>query len=269
MNLTRNLSSVFLTLVLFFLYGPILYLIVFSFNDAKAVAVWGGFSFRWYQEMANNQQLLRSAVASLKIAAFVAIGSVVIGTLAGYVMARYRHFPGSGLFKGMMIAPMIMPEVITGMSLLLLFVVMQGFTGWPSDRGFLTVSIAHMTFASCFVAVVVRAKLASSDPSLEEAALDLGATPLAVLCDITLPNISSAMFAGGLLAFTMSIDNVVISSFTTGPGTTTLPLYIYSRVKLGVAPDINALATLMIMTVFFVSLAASIISARRNYQPAE
>ena len=222
-----------------FLYLPILLLVLFSFNASRLVTVWGGWSTHWYGALLQNDQLIGSIWVTLQVAVGSATGALALGTLAGIALARVRRFPGRGLFTGMVLAPLVMPEVITGLSLLLLFVALD----W--NRGIGTVTLAHMSFSMTYVAVVVRARLAGFDRSLEEAAMDLGATPWQSFRQITLPLCAPALVAGWLLAFTLSLDDLVIASFTTGPGATTLPMRIYSQVRLGVTPEINAISTLM------------------------
>jgi putrescine transport system permease protein len=229
-----------------FLYGPIASLIVYSFNASRLVTVWAGFSTRWYGELLRNEAIKSAALVSIEIAVAAATGALILGTLAGYALARFRRFRGRALFGTLATAPLVMPEVITGLSLLLLFVAMEQFLGWPAGRGILTITIAHVTLCLAYVAIVVEARLASFDRSLEEAALDLGARPVKVFLVITLPLIAPALLAGWLLAFTLSLDDLVISSFTTGPSATTLPMVIFSSVRLGVSPQINALATLIL-----------------------
>jgi putrescine transport system permease protein len=232
-----------------FLYIPLVLVVVYSFNDSRIATVWGGFSTRWYGELLRNEQILDAAFLSLRIALVSATIATVLGTMAGLALARFRRFRGRTLFSGMITSPMVMPEVITGLSLLLLFVALQQLTGWPAQRGFGTITIAHATFAMAYVAIIVQSRLMAMDESLEEAAMDLGGHPLRVVFDITLPLIAPAMVAGWLLAFTLSLDDLVIASFVSGPGSNTLPMYIFSKVKLGVSPDINALATLIILFV--------------------
>ena len=229
-----------------FLYVPLVLVVVYSFNDSRIATIWGGFSTRWYGELLRNDQVLDAALLSLQVAFTSATIATILGTMAGLVLARFGRFRGRTLFSGMITSPMVMPEVITGLSLLLLFVTLQQLTGWPGQRGFTTITIAHTTFSMAYVAVIVQSRLMSMDESLEEAAMDLGGTPLRVVFDITLPLIAPAMLAGWLLAFTLSLDDLVIASFVSGPGSSTLPMYIFSKVKLGVSPDINALATLII-----------------------
>lgn len=232
-----------------FLYIPIASVIFYSFNDSRLATVWGGFSTRWYGELFGNDQILDAALLSLRIAVTSATVATVFGTMAGLALTRFGRFRGRTLFAGMITSPLVMPEVITGLSLLLLFVTLQQLTGWPAQRGFSTVTIAHTTFSMAYVTVIVQSRLTAMDESLEEAAMDLGGKPLRVLFDITLPLIAPAMIAGWLLAFTLSLDDLVIASFVSGPGGSTLPMLIFSKVKLGVTPDINALATLMIVVV--------------------
>jgi len=232
-----------------FLYIPLILVVVYSFNDSRIATIWGGFSTRWYGELLQNNLILEAAFLSLRIALTSATFATILGTMAGLVLARFGRFKGRTLFSGMITSPMVMPEVITGLSLLLLFVTLQQLTGWPGQRGFSTITIAHTTFSMAYVAVIVQSRLMSMDESLEEAAMDLGGRPLRVVFDITLPLIAPAMIAGWLLAFTLSLDDLVIASFVSGPGSSTLPMYIFSKVKLGVSPDINALATLIIAVV--------------------
>ena len=239
-----------------FLYIPLVSVIVYSFNDSRVATVWGGFSTRWYGELIRNEQVLDALSLSVRIAVTSATAATLLGTMAGFVLARFSRFRGRTLFSGMISSPMVMPEVITGLSLLLFFIALQQLTGWPAQRGFATVSIAHTTFSMAYVAVIVQSRLTSMDDALEEAAMDLGGTPLRVVFDITLPIILPAMLAGWLLAFTLSLDDLVIASFVSGPGSNTLPMLIFSKVKLGVSPDINALATLIIAAVSFGVLVA-------------
>ncbi len=232
-----------------FLYVPLVLVVVYSFNRSRIATVWGGFSTRWYGALLENDQVLEAAYLSLRIAVTSATFATILGTMAGLALARFGRFRGRTMFAGMITSPMVMPEVITGLSLLLLFVSLQQLVGWPAQRGFSTISIAHTTFSMAYVAVIVRSRLAAMDESLEEAAMDLGGRPLRVVFDVTLPLIAPAMIAGWLLAFTLSLDDLVIASFVSGPGSSTLPMYIFSKVKLGVSPDINALATLIIVFV--------------------
>lgn len=243
-----------------FLYLPIVLLVIFSFNESKLVTVWAGFSTKWYTQLWHNQGLLDAAWVTIRVALLSATCATVLGTLAALALVRYTRFRGRVLFSGMVYAPLVMPEVITGLSLLLLFVAI-GF-----DRGFWTITLAHITFTMCFVAVVVQSRLLSFDQSIEEAALDLGATPVRTFFAITLPVIAPAIFSGWILAFTLSLDDLVISSFTTGPGATTLPMKIYSQVRLGVTPEINAICTILIGIVALGVIVASIVTKRREVQ---
>ncbi|MDR6291273.1 putrescine transport system permease protein [Inquilinus ginsengisoli] len=232
-----------------FLYVPIILLMIYSFNESRLVTIWGGFSTKWYGTLLDNAQMMDAARRSLEIAAISATVACVLGTIAGLVLARFGRFRGRTLFSGLVTAPLVMPEVITGLSMLLLFVAMEGLFGFPQGRGMLTITIAHITFCLAYVAVIVQSRLVSLDESIEEAAMDLGARPLTVFFWITLPIISPAVIAGWLLAFTLSLDTLVITSFVSGPGSTTLPVYIFSKVKLGVTPEINALATIIVVIV--------------------
>ncbi|MCB9992196.1 MAG: ABC transporter permease subunit [Hyphomicrobiaceae bacterium] len=245
-----------------FLYAPIISLVVFSFNENKLVTVWSGFSVKWYGELFANDQLINAAVLSLQIAALSASLALVLGTLAAVAIVRFRRFRGKTLMVGMITAPLVMPDVIIGISLLLMFVAMQNLIGWPAGRGMLTVIIAHATLGMAYVAVVIQSRLGDLDVSLEEAAQDLGATPTRVFFDITLPIIAPALVSAWLLSFTLSLDDLVIASFTNGPGSSTLPMVIFSKIRLGVSPDVNALASIMIGIVALGIIAASIQMAR-------
>jgi putrescine transport system permease protein len=242
-----SLGRTYLTLGFIFLYLPILILIIFSFNESKLVTVWGGFSTKWYGELLHDKQMLSAAWMSFKIAFLAASTAVVLGTMASIVMVRMGQFKGKAAFASMITAPLVMPEVITGLSLLLLFVAMAQTLGWPAGRGMLTIWIAHVTFCTAFVAVVVSSRLREMDASLEEAARDLGAPPWKVFFLVTLPIIAPALISGWLLAFTLSLDDLVIASFVSGPGSTTLPMVVYSSVRLGLSPKINALATIIVL----------------------
>ena len=229
------------------------------------MTVWGGWSVRWYVELFNNENILNAALLSFRIAAITATFATIFGTMAGLILARLRQFRGRMLFTGMIASPLVMPEVITGLSLLLLFVSLQNLVGWPSQRGMNTITIAHITFSMAYVAVIIQSRLTEINESLEEAAMDLGAKPARVIWDITLPIILPAMISGWLLAFTLSLDDLVISSFVSGPGATTLPMLIFSKVRLGVSPDINALATILILMVTVgVCIAAWIINRQKE-----
>ena len=250
-----NLSS--LVLGFAFLYLPIVLLVVYSFNGSRLVTVWGGFSTRWYAELWQNQQLLDAAWVTLRVAFVSATVATILGTLAAVALTRLGRFPGRTLFSGMIYAPLVMPEVITGLSLLLLFVAID------LDRGFWTVTLAHISFTMCFVAVVVQSRLITFDRSLEEAAMDLGAPPLRTFLSVTLPIVFPAVAAGWMLAFTLSLDDLVLASFTTGPGATTLPMRIYSQVRLGVTPEINAVSTIFIAVVTLIVTAATLAMKRQ------
>jgi putrescine transport system permease protein len=246
-----------------FLYVPILSMIVFSFNASKLVTVWAGFSTKWYVDLFHNSQMLNAAKLSIKIASLNATGAVILGTVAGLVLARFGRFKGRTLLSGMTTAPLVMPEVITGLSLLLLFVAMEQLFGWPQGRGVTTITLAHITFSMAYVTVVVQSRLTTFDEALEEAAMDLGARPAKVFFVITLPIILPAIISGWLLAFTLSWDDLVITSFVSGPGSTTLPMLIFSKVRLGVSPDINALATILVLIVT-VGIVASALWTQRQ-----
>lgn len=246
-----------------FLYLPILSVIVYSFNDSRLVTLWGGFSFRWYRSLFQDEAILSAALLSLQIAVVSATLATIMGTLAAMALNRLGRFRGRTLLTGMITAPLVMPEIITGVSLLFLFITLSEWIGWPGQRGANTITIAHVTFSMAYVAVVVRSRLASMDQSLEEAAMDLGGQPLRVFFDITVPGIAPAMISGWLLAFTLSLDDVVIASFVSGPGATTLPMLIFSKVRLGVSPDINALATVIIVVVSIGVISAAFIGRKK------
>ena len=249
-----------------FLYVPILVLILYSFNQSAITSVWGGFSLRWYSALFNNDQVIEAALLSFKIAATSATFATILGTMAGLALAQLGRYRGRLLFTGLIAAPLVMPEVITGLSLLLMFVSLQELIGWPASRGASTITIAHITFSMAYVAVIVQSRLTGMDRSLQEAAMDLGGRPAQVAFDITLPLIAPSMLAGWLLAFTLSLDDLVIASFTSGAGASTLPMVIFSKVKLGVTPDINALATIIIAVVALGILLAGLIMSRRGRQ---
>jgi putrescine transport system permease protein len=232
-----------------FLYIPILSMMVYSFNGSRLATVWGGFSVKWYAALFANRQVGAALLLSLQIAVLSATLATILGTMAGIALARFGRFRGRVLFSGLVLAPLVMPEVITGISALMFFILLAEWVGWPGQRGFTTILLAHITFSMVFVATVVEARMRQADRAIEEAAMDLGARPWQVLRDVTLPGIAPAILSGWLLAFTISLDDVVITSFTTGPGNTTLPLLIWSKVKLGVTPDVNALATLTVVAV--------------------
>mgnify|MGYP006196466041 FL=1 len=238
-----------LLLGLLFLYIPIVSLIVYSFNDSKLVTVWGGFSTKWYASLFQNEQIISAVELSVQIALASATAAVTLGTIAGFVLARFKRFPGSSLFAGMMTAPMVMPEVITGLSMLLLFISMQQLIGVPAERGFFTIWVGHTTLCMAYVSVVVRSRLLEIDQSLEDAAMDLGARPLKIFFVITLPLVAQAIASGFLLSVTLSLDDLVMTAFLSGPGSTTLPQVIFSKVRLGLNPEINALASITVLVV--------------------
>jgi putrescine transport system permease protein len=250
-----NIVSVALGLA--FLYLPIVVLVIYSFNASRLVGIWGGWSTRWYAALLADQDMLDSAWISLRIGALSATAATVLGTLGAIALVRGGRFRSRVLFSGMVYAPLVMPEVITGLSLLLLFVALD------IDRGFWTITLSHTTLTMCFVTVVVQARLLDFDTALEEAAMDLGCPPLKTFLTVTLPLIAPAIASGWMLAFTLSLDDLVVASFTTGPGATTLPIRIYSEVRLGVKPEINAVCTIMIAGVAVVVVAASLVSKRR------
>ncbi len=251
------------TMGFIFLYAPMIALIVYSFNKSKLVTVWGGWSLKWYGELFRNEQIIDAALLSLKIAFISASVAVVMGTMAGYVLSRFGPFRGKMILSGWITAPLVMPEVITGLSLLLLFVAMEGMFGWPSGRGTGTIIIAHVTFCMAYVAVIVQSRLSQLDETLEEAAMDLGAKPSSLFFLVTLPMIAPAIISGWLLSFTLSLDDLVIASFVSGPGNSTLPMVIFSKVRLGVSPEVNALATLMILVVA-IGVVAAMFQMRRQ-----
>lgn len=239
-----------------FLYLPIALLIVWSFNASRIVNIWGGFSTKWYGELARNDDFLSAAWLSLKVAATSATGALILGTLAAVVLVRFGRFRGRILFNGLIAAPLVMPEIILGLAMLLMFVALEQLIGWPDGRGFSTIAIAHTTVGMAYATVVVRSRLAQMDESLEEAALDLGARPLKVFFLITLPVIAPSLAAAWLLAFTLSLDDVVVAQFVSGPGATTLPIEVFSSVRLGVSPQVNALGTIIVCVVAVIILAA-------------
>ena len=250
------------------LYVPIISMVVYSFSASRMATVWAGFSTRWYVALFSNEQILQALARSLTIAAVAASAATVLGTACGLALSRFGRFPGRGLLSLMNSAPMVMPDVMLGLSSLLLFVTLQQALGWP-ERGMGTIAIAHITLTTCYVTVVVRSRMSTLDDSLEEAAMDLGARPWQVFWLITLPLIAPALLAGWLLAFTLSLDDLVIASFTSGPGASTLPMLIYSKEKLGVTPEINALATLIVSVVALGVVAAGLLMHRREQAGAE
>lgn len=259
--------TVMLAIGLAFFYIPMILLIIYSFNYSKLVPVWGGWSLRWYEVLFKSEEVWNAVALSLKIAVINATFATILGTLAGLAMVRFGRFRGRTLFGGMLVAPLVMPEVITGLSLLVLFITLKQLIGWPAERGFTTITIAHITFSLAYVAVIVQARLTGMGQTLEEAALDLGAKPFKVLTAITVPRLAPGMISGWLLAFTLSLDDLVIASFVTGPGANTLPILIFSRIRLGLRPDINALATIIILFVaVLVAIAALIMFYQQKRQ---
>ncbi|WP_434589641.1 ABC transporter permease subunit [Pseudomonas sp. R4-83] len=248
-----NFSRFMLIFGLMFIYLPMLILVIYSFNASKLVTVWGGWSVKWYVGLLDNTQLMGSVLRSLEIACYTAIAAVALGTLAAFVLTRVTRFKGRTLFGGLVTAPLVMPEVITGLSLLLLFVAMAQLIGWPQERGIVTIWIAHTTFCAAYVAVVVSARLRELDLSIEEAAMDLGAKPFKVFFLITIPMIAPSLAAGGMMSFALSLDDLVLASFVSGPGSTTLPMEVFSAVRLGVKPEINAVASLILLAVSLVT----------------
>ncbi len=232
-----------------FIYLPMLILVIYSFNASRLVTVWGGWSLQWYAGLLDNTQLMGAVGRSLEIACYTAVAATALGTLAAFVLTRIPRFRGRTLFGGIVTAPLVMPEVITGLSLLLLFVAMGQLVGWPQERGLLTIWIAHTTFCSAYVAIVVSARLRELDLSIEEAAMDLGARPWKVFLLITIPMIAPSLAAGGMMSFALSLDDLVLASFVSGPGSTTLPMEVFSAVRMGVKPEINAVASLVLLSV--------------------
>lgn len=261
-----DFSSVVLWLGLLFIYLPMVILVIYSFNSSRLVTVWGGWSIHWYVGLLDNSQLMNAVKRSLQIAFFTATAAVGLGTLAAFAMSRFKRFRGRTLFSGMVTAPLVMPEVITGLSLLLLFValaqVLQALFGIVFDRGMLTIWIAHTTFSVAYVAIIVSSRLGELDQSIEEAALDLGAPPWKTFLLITVPMIAPSIMAGWLLSFTLSLDDLVLASFVSGPGSTTLPMEIFSAVRLGVKPEINAIASVILLAVSLLTLLIWFIARR-------
>ena len=255
-------SSFMLVAGLLFIYLPMLILVIYSFNESKLVTVWGGWSIKWYVGLLDNTQLMGSVARSLEIACYTAVAAVALGTLAAFVLTRISQFKGRTLFGGLVTAPLVMPEVITGLSLLLLFVAMAQMIGWPQERGIVTIWIAHTTFCAAYVAVVVSARLRELDLSIEEAAMDLGARPWKVFFLITIPMIAPSLAAGGMMSFALSLDDLVLASFVSGPGSTTLPMEVFSAVRLGVKPEINAVASLILLAVSLVTFLVWFFSRR-------
>jgi putrescine transport system permease protein len=256
--------TVMITVGLAFFYIPMILLVVYSFNYSKLVPVWGGWSTRWYKVLFQSEEVWSAVTLSLKIAIVNATFATFLGMLAALSMVRFGQFRGRTLFGGMLMAPLVMPEVITGLSLLVLFITLKQVFGWPENRGFATITIAHITFSMAYVAVTIQARLTGMGQSLEEAASDLGAKPFKVLTAITIPRLMPALVSGWLLAFTLSLDDLVIASFVTGPGASTLPILIFSRIRLGLRPDINALATIIILVVAVCIAIAALILFRQQ-----
>ncbi|WP_071871440.1 ABC transporter permease subunit [Atopomonas hussainii] len=257
-----DLPKVMLIAGLLFIYLPMVVLVIYSFNASKLVTVWGGWSIHWYVGLLDNTQLMNSVWRSLQVAFFTSCSAVIIGTLAAFVMTRMPRFRGKTVFSGMITAPLVMPEVITGLSLLLLFVAMGQLIGWPGERGLTTIWIAHTSFTASYVAVVVSSRLKELDLSIEEAAMDLGAKPWKTFLLITVPMIAPSLAAGWMMAFTLSLDDLVLASFVSGPGSTTLPMEIFSSVRLGVKPEINAVASLILLSVSMATLIAWLLIRR-------
>jgi len=264
MKPNRVLQFIALAIGFAFLYVPIISLVVYSFNESQLVTVWTRFSTRWYAALLQDEELINAAWLSLRVALLTAFASVFIGTWAGFVLARMGRFRGFTLFSGMINAPLVIPEVIQGISLLLLFIELGKWFGWPAGRGMFTIWLGHVMLCISYVAIIVQSRVRELNPSLEEAALDLGATPLKVFFAITLPLISQALVAGWLLSFTLSIDDLVLSAFLSGPGSTTLPLVVFSRVRLGLNPEMNALATLFIFAVTIGVVLANVVMLRQE-----
>jgi len=255
-----------MTLGFLFLYIPIVLLIIFSFNESRLVTVWGGFSTKWYGSLFYNKQVIDAALLSLRIAAINATIATTLGTLAALALVRFGRFRGRALMNEMIVALLVMPEVILGLSLLLLFVSMQSAIGWPGQRGVITILIAHATFSTAYVTIIVQSRLAGMDRSFEEAAYDLGANALTVFRTVTLPMIAPSLVAAWLLAFILSFDDLVIASFASGPSATTLPMVIFSKVRFGISPEINALATIIVVTVAIFVVLAGLMLQRQNKQ---
>ena len=253
---------IFLAFGFAFLYIPIMILIIYSFNASKLVTVWGGFSAQWYGKLLEDQSILDAFWNSLQIAFFTACVATMLGTIAGYVMARFGRFRGHSAFASTVTAPLVMPEIIDGLAALLLFVSLERLIGWPQGRGMMTIGIAHITFTTAFVAIIVSSRLRDMDLSIEEAAMDLRAPPLKVFFVITLPIISPALISGWLLSFTLSMDDLVITSFVAGPGSTTLPMKVFSAARLGVSPKINAIGSLIVLVAAIIVITSGIISAK-------
>jgi putrescine transport system permease protein len=258
----RKISKTSISFLFFgysFIYLPIFYLIFFSFNESKMMGVWSGFSLKWYKKLMENNVLIDAVLTSFQIASITATFAVILGTMAAILMVRFGNFRGRTLFTGLISAPLVMPEVITGLALLLMFVTFERMIGWPSERGMMTITIAHITITMAYVYLMVKSRLADFDRSIEEAAMDLGAKPATVFLKITLPIIAPSLLSGWLLAFALSLDDVVVASFLSGPGATTLPILVFSSVRMGVTPEINALATIIVSIVTLGVLIAALI----------
>ncbi len=266
MNKLGITSKIFIGTILTLLYLPIIILIIYSFNDSKYVSIWQGISTKWYTSLLQDDALLNAALTSINIGCISASIAVCLGTIAGFILVRFSHFTGRTLFTSLLIIPFVIPEVIIGFSLLLLYILAQKLIGWPVERNSFTVILAHATIGIAYVSFIIQARLKSIDPSLEEAAMDLGASPLQVFRVITLPIISKSLLVGWLLAFTLSFDDVIIASFTSGPNSTTLPMLIYSRIKFGISPQVNALASVLIGVVVSIILVASMINYKKQAQ---
>jgi len=256
--------TIMVTIGMAFFYIPMILLVIYSFNYSKLVLVWGGWSTRWYKVLFESEEVWAAVNMSLKIALVNATFATILGMLAALSMVRFGKFRGRTLFGGMLVAPLVMPEVITGLSLLVMFITLKQFFGWPENRGFATITIAHITFSMAYVAVTIQARLTGMGQSLEEAAADLGAKPFKVLTSITIPRLTPALISGWLLSFTLSLDDLVIASFVSGPGANTLPVLIFSRIRLGLRPDINALATIIILVVAVCIAIAALIMFRQQ-----
>ncbi|WP_339489811.1 ABC transporter permease subunit [Pseudomonas sp. EL_65y_Pfl2_R95] len=262
MNKRFSFSNIMLWVGFLFIYLPMVILVIYSFNSSRLVTVWGGWSVKWYVGLLDNTQLISAVMRSLEIAFYTAISAVILGTMAAFVLTRVTRFKGRTMFGGLVTAPLVMPEVITGLSLLLLFVAMAQLLGWPSERGIVTIWIAHTTFCTAYVAVVVSSRLRELDLSIEEAAMDLGARPLKVFFLITIPMIAPSLAAGAMMSFALSLDDLVLASFVSGPGSTTLPMEVFSAVRLGVKPEINAIASLILLSVSLVTFLAWVFTRR-------
>lgn len=256
-----NFTNFILVIGLLFIYLPMLILVVYSFNASKMVVVWEGWSTKWYRSLLESTDLIAALFRSLEVAFYTALTAVVIGTLAAFVLTRMDHFRGRSFFAGMVTAPLVMPEIITGFSLLLLFIAFNGMFGWPS-KGLLNIWIAHVTFCTAYVAILVSSRLRELDRSIDEASMDLGAPPWKTFIFITIPMILPSLFAGAMLSFALSLDDVVLANFLSGPGSTTLPVYIFSKVRLGVDPQINAIASIILLIISTITLIVWFVNRR-------